>query len=175
MNERQNGKTGRRHTSTQGLIARESSTLGDLHLEKDHSNLEQDHSKDWLLQALFCDESEAFRSPNEPGFGQWINVRLRVEKQLDAKAWLLVGRHGTRVPMKHCSTDGLFTWHEARLQCGLDPFSYRIIVECKDEPRNLVYQKDGAHWADERLIRQLVRLPTFSQILPALLLQRAGR
>ncbi len=111
-------------------------------------DIAEGHLDDWMLQALFCDESEAFRCPVEPDFGQWVRVRLRAEKQLDAKAWLLFAANGTSTPMERCGEDELFTWYEARLQCGFEPIAYRIYVECAGARRGIVYQRADARWAD---------------------------
>ena len=45
-----------------------------------------------MLQCFFSDETEAFRSPAEPGIFEWVTVRLRVEAGLEVQAALLVGK-----------------------------------------------------------------------------------
>ena len=96
-----------------------------------------------MLQRFFSDETEAFRSPAEPGINQWVTVRLRVEAGLEAHATLLVGKGPSRIPMTCTHADELFSWHEARFRCGLEPFTYRIAIDCGGE--RFVYQKCGAH------------------------------
>ena len=95
-----------------------------------------------MLQRFFSDETEAFRSPAEPGINQWVTVRLRVEAGLEAQAALLVGRGPSRIPMTCTHADALFSWYEARFRCGLEPLTYRIAIDCEGE--RFVYQKCGA-------------------------------
>ena len=96
-----------------------------------------------MLQCFFSDETEAFRSPAEPNINQWVTVRLRVDAGLEVQAELLVGKAPSRIPMVCTHTDSLFSWHEARFRCGLEPLTYRIAIDCGGE--HFVYQKCGAH------------------------------
>ena len=96
-----------------------------------------------MLQRFFSDETEAFRSPAEPGINQWVTVRLRVEAGPEVQAALLVGKEPSRVPMVLARSDELFSWYEAKLRCGLEPLTYRIAISCAGE--QFVYQKCGAH------------------------------
>ena len=83
-----------------------------------------------MLQRFFSDETEAFRSPAEPGINQWVTVRLRVEAGLEVQAALLVGKGPNRIPMVRTHADALFSWYEARFRCGLEPLTYRIAIDC---------------------------------------------
>ena len=112
----------------------------------DSGRKRQAGANEWMLEALFSDESEAFRSPHAPQPGQQVAVRLRVERQLDVRPCVLLGTRPTRIPMDKMRDDGLFTWFEARFMCGFEPMTYRFSVE--GAGRGIVYQKDGAHWAD---------------------------
>ena len=96
-----------------------------------------------MLQRFFSDETEAFRSPAEPGINQWVTVRLRVEAGLEVQAALLVGKGPNRIPMARTHADALFSWYEVRFRCGLEPLTYRIAIDCGGE--HFVYQKCGAH------------------------------
>ena len=98
---------------------------------------------------FFSDESEGFRSPAEPGICQDTTIRLRVEKSIEAQVTLLVGNAPSKVLLSCVREDDLFAWYEATLQCGLEPFTYRFLIECEDGP--FVYQKDGLKPADEAL------------------------
>ena len=111
-----------------------------------HPPLEE-HDK--MLQRFFSDETEAFRSPAEPEIYQWVTVRLRVEAGIDAQAALLVGKGPTEVPMTCTHSDELFSWHEAKLRCGLEPLTYRIAIVCGEE--RFVYQKNGAHRLEDAM------------------------
>jgi len=104
---------------------------------------------EWILRALYSDESEAFRSPSYPARGQQVTVRLRVERELGAQATLLLGDGPSRIPLELAHTDALFHWYEASFQCGIEPVAYRLLVEGADW--SVVYLKDGPHWADELL------------------------
>ena len=97
------------------------------------------------FRILFSDEGEQFRTPAEPECGQWVTVRLRVESNPGARAYVLLGET-SRLPMAATRADGPFTWFEARFLCGLEPLSYRFVVEVAG--RAIAYQKDGARWAD---------------------------
>ena len=112
-----------------------------------------------ILRRFFSDETEAFRSPAEPGVFQWVAVRLRVEAGLEVQAALVLGESMSRVPMACTRADAQFSWHEARFRCGLEPLTYRISIDCGGE--RFVYQKDGAHRAEDEL------LPTFDfRVMP---------
>ena len=100
-----------------------------------------------MLQRFFSDETEAFRSPAEPGIFQWVTVRLRVEAGLEVQATLLVGEEPSRIPMARTRADELFTWYEARFRCGLEPLTYRIAIECEGE--SFVCQKCGVHLLED--------------------------
>ena len=104
---------------------------------------------EWILRALYSDDSETFRSPSYPARGQQVSVRLRVERELDARATLILGDGTSRIPLQHTHTDALFHWHEATFQCGIESLTYRLLVEGDDW--SVVYLKDGPHWADEPL------------------------
>ena len=103
--------------------------------------------RDGMPQRFFSDETEAFRSPAEPEMHQLMTVRLRVEAGLDAHATLVIGAGRSRVPMVCTHSDGLFSWHEATIRCGMEPFSYRIAIDCEGE--RFVCRKDGVHRAQD--------------------------
>ena len=107
----------------------------------------QDTADSRLLQSFFSDETEAFRSPAEPELGQYVTIRMRVEKQIDAHVCLAVGANSSLVPMNVIRTDELFTWYEATIRCGLEPLRYLFLIECAEG--NVLYQKGGAQRTDE--------------------------
>lgn len=94
---------------------------------------------------FFSDETETFRSPSEPGPFQPVTIRLRVEAGSYAPACveLLVGSAPSRVPMALVREGGAFSWYEATVRCGMEPFAYRFSVELGGQ--SYVYRKDGAH------------------------------
>ena len=102
-----------------------------------------------VAQGFFSDESPAFRFPAEPDICEHVTIRLRIDADLDAQITLLVGAKPSSVPMRRVRADGLFSWYEARIQCGLEPFTYRFDIVCADG--HFVYQKCGARPAKEAL------------------------
>ena len=102
-----------------------------------------------MAQCFFSDETATFRCPEEPGICEQVAIRLRVDAGLDAQVTLLVGAKPSRVPMPIVYADELYSWHEATLQCGLGPFSYRFDIICADG--HFVYQKCGARNAEDAL------------------------
>ena len=119
-----------------------------VHVPEDGSDcgLENDNSKE-ALRALYSDESESFRSPSFPNMGERVTVRLRVEKGLGLEPSLIVGAGRSSVQMKCVRSDSLFDWYEAQIVCGMEPITYRFLV--RGARRDIVYQRDGGHWADE--------------------------
>ena len=94
-----------------------------------------------LACAFFADESEAFREPAEPALGERVTIRLRVDAGVQVRAELLVGASANRVPLVRVRADGMFTWHEATLRCGLDAFGYRYLIHCEGD--SFVLQRGG--------------------------------
>ncbi|HAM14375.1 MAG TPA: alpha-glycosidase [Eggerthellaceae bacterium] len=104
-----------------------------------------------ILRALHSDESESFLSPCAPAPGQRVKVRLRVEREFDVQAEVLVGNPPSRIAMAKACEDDLFAWFEAGFACGLETLHYRYLVHYAGS--DVVLQRDGAHWADDPQLR----------------------
>lgn len=99
-----------------------------------------------LIDSIFSDGTGLFRQPAEPEPGDCVAVRLRIQKNAEAKITLLCGFPTEHLHMSRYKNDGMFDWYEAKLYCREKPIHYSFLIECHD--RLIHYNRLGARWVD---------------------------
>lgn len=118
-------------------------------MHKDTDELNQ------LLDSVFSDETELFRTPAEPQEGDSVKIRFRMKKGSGKKPVVISETGEVLLPMKHLRTDAFFDWFEAELRCGTETIRYCFYVPLDDT--NLYYTRKG-HWVSDQLPDQLPEL-----------------
>ena len=98
--------------------------------------------EEYVLSSIFSDETELFRSPQEPRPGDVVTIRLRMAKGSGAQIVLMVGSPTLSVPMKLVRTDACFDWFEGSFACGDQPVFYSFSVEWHG--KHIHYLRTGA-------------------------------
>ena len=95
-----------------------------------------------VLNSIFSDETEQFRSPAEPDPGDTVSIRIRIRKDIAKRVMLLIANPEMALLMHLCSTDGFFDTYQAEIVCLDNKVSYTFIIESSD--CNIAYEKTGA-------------------------------
>ena len=99
-----------------------------------------------MLQSVFSDGTELFRTPAEPESGDRVTVRLRVRRDAGAKVFLLRGFPAVQKRMSKVKTDDCFDWYRAVIRCGDGTILYSFLIEWQG--RYIHFDRMGARWAD---------------------------
>ena len=82
-----------------------------------------------FLSALFSDETESYRSPEEADPGDTVKFRLRTANVPDCHAWMLIKGRTDPIPMAPVWENEYFIWYETELICPDHPIFYCFLVE----------------------------------------------
>ena len=82
-----------------------------------------------LLNAIFSDETELFRSPSEPDPGDTVRIRLRVKNGSVRRVLLYISEPEMAILMHKASSDLFYDFYEAELVCLSNKISYSFIIE----------------------------------------------
>ncbi|MGX8706935.1 MAG: alpha amylase N-terminal ig-like domain-containing protein, partial [bacterium] len=102
---------------------------------------------DALLSSIFSDGTSLFRQPPEPEPGDYVSVRLRLQRGAGADVWLLRGKNGERVRMFRYKTDETFDWYEAKIYLYDRTVPYSFLIEWQG--RKIHFNRLGARWVDD--------------------------
>ena len=95
-----------------------------------------------LLNSIFSDETDLFRSPSEPDPGDTVTIRLSIRKG-SAKRVMLLTKEPEMAVLMHCAdTDETFDLYETEIVCLDSQVCYSFLIET--EQCNIVFQKTGA-------------------------------
>ena len=94
------------------------------------------------LNSIFSDETEYFRTPAEPDYGDVVSIRIRIEKNAAERVMLMMGGRKLAVLMSKVSSDEFFDWFESEIVCLENELSYYFEIEA--EERLYIYNKLGA-------------------------------
>ena len=90
-------------------------------------------------QALFCDGSQWYISPQEPDCNQIVTLRFRTAKEDAVRVCLFTGKDRYNVDKQ--STEGEFDYYSIDWKLGDKPFSY--CFEISDKESVCYYNKYG--------------------------------
>ncbi len=95
-----------------------------------------------LLNSIFSDETEMFRSPSEPDPNETVTIRIRIRKDGVRRVMLLTAEPEMAILM-HCSrSDETFDYYETQIVCLENKVCYSFLIET--DSCNISYQKNGA-------------------------------
>ena len=96
-----------------------------------------------LLNSIFSDETDLFRSPSEPDPGDTVRIRLRVKKDAAQRVLLYISEPEMAILMRKDSSDTYYDYYVAELVCLSNKVSYSFIVEACGF--GIAFEKTGAH------------------------------
>lgn len=99
-----------------------------------------DHDDRSFDLSVFSDETELFRTPEEPDAGQEIRIRIRMKKREGVQV-ILKEEKGRETEMLRLRSDALFDWYETYLTCPEEAFGY--LFRIRTEERSFFYTKAG--------------------------------
>ena len=95
-----------------------------------------------ILNSVFSDETEQFRSPSEPDPGDTVSIRIRINKGIAKRVMLLITKPEMALLMHRIDTDVFFDLYQAEIVCLDNKVCYSFIIET--EECNIAYEKTGA-------------------------------
>ncbi len=104
------------------------------------------NEQDRLLSSIFSDGTPMFRQPAEPEPGDYVAIRLRIQKGAPVRISLLKGFPSVLAHMSRYKSDDAFDWYEAKIYCRTQPVFYSFLI--KWEERYIHYDRMGPHWVD---------------------------
>ena len=96
-----------------------------------------------LLNSIFSDETDLFRSPSEPDPGDTVRIRLRVKKDAAQRVLLYISEPEMAILMRKDSSDTYYDYYVAELVCLSNKVSYSFIVQACGFA--IAFEKTGAH------------------------------
>ncbi len=105
----------------------------------------------YVLSAVFSDESPLFRSPCEPDPGDTVTIRIRVAKDSAARVILLFSSLTVGTLMTRVRSDGFFDFYEASVVCNRSEIIYRFLIECT-EGGYIAYDKCGPRIVENHVL-----------------------
>ena len=90
-------------------------------------------------EALFCDGSRWYVSPQEPGCNQIVTLRFRTAKEDAVRVRLVVGEDGYNMHKE--SAEGEFDYYVIDWKLGCEPFVYYF--EISDREQTCYYSRCG--------------------------------
>ncbi len=73
-------------------------------------------------EALFCDETEDYRSPQEPQPGETVTIRFRTGKDDVKRVWMVTPYW--EMELRKVGSDGWFDYYQNEMTAGTDTISY---------------------------------------------------
>ena len=102
----------------------------------------------FVLSAVFSDESPAYRCPSEPDPGDTVMIRIRVAKGSARRITMLMESLTVGTLMVKVKSDEFFDYFEAGLICSETEVIYRFLIECPDGTK-IAYDKSGARTEEQ--------------------------
>ena len=84
-------------------------------------------------EALFCDETEDYRSPYEPDTGDTVCFRLRTGRDNADSVFYLEPDTKVRRRMRRVFSEGRFDYYEITMELGEGPVSYCFEIRLGSE------------------------------------------
>ena len=104
------------------------------------------NEQDRLFSSIFSDGTELFRQPAEPNPGDYVAIRLRIQKGAKVEVTLLRDFPSVMAHMSRFKTDDTFDWYEAKIYCREQPVFYTFLIMW--EGRYIHFNRQGPHWVD---------------------------
>ena len=104
------------------------------------------NEQDRLLYSIFSDGTALFRQPVEPDPGDYVAIRLRVQRGADITVTLLRGFPTVMGHMSRFKSDNAFDWYEAKIYCRTETVFYSFLIQW--ENRYIHYNRLGPRWVD---------------------------
>ncbi len=104
------------------------------------------NEQDMLLSSIFSDGTGLFRQPPEPEPGDYVAIRMRIQKGADVTVSLLRGFPTVMAHMSRYGSDDTFDWYEAKIYCRDTPVFYSFLIKWGD--RYIHYNRLGPRWVD---------------------------
>ena len=105
------------------------------------------NEQDMLLCSIFSDGTGMFRQPPEPEPGDYVAVRMRIQKGADVTVTMLRGFPTVMAHMSRYGCDDAFDWYEGKIYCRESPVFYSFLIKWGD--RYIHYNRTGPHWVDD--------------------------
>ena len=94
-----------------------------------------------ILNSVFSDETNLFRSPSEPDPGDTVSIRIRIKKDVAKRVMLLITKPEMALLMHKIKTDDFFDIYQAEIVCLNNKVCYSFIIEAED--CNIAFEKTG--------------------------------
>ena len=104
------------------------------------------NEQDRLFSSIFSDGTELFRQPAEPDPGDYVSIRLRIQRGAEVEVALLKGFPAVITLMSKYTSDDAFDWYEAKIYCREQPVFYTFLIKWGD--RCIHFNRLGPHWVD---------------------------
>ena len=95
-----------------------------------------------ILNSVFSDETNQFRSPAEPNPGDTVSIRIRIKKGIAKRVMLLIVNPEMALLMHKFEADDFFDTYQTEIVCLNNKVCYSFIIETED--CNIAYEKTGA-------------------------------
>ena len=95
-----------------------------------------------ILNSVFSDETNQFRSPAEPNPGDTVSIRIRIKKGIAKRVMLLIVNPEMALLMHKIEADDFFDTYQTEIVCLNNKVCYSFIIETED--CNIAYEKTGA-------------------------------
>ena len=95
-----------------------------------------------ILNSVFSDETNQFRSPAEPDPGDTVSIRIRIKKGIAKRVMLLIVNPEMALLMHKIEADDFFDTYQTEIVCLNNKVCYSFIIETED--CNIAYEKTGA-------------------------------
>ena len=104
------------------------------------------NEQDVLFSSIFSDGTELFRQPAEPEPGDYVAIRLRIQRDAQVKVMLLRGFPMDVAHMSKYKSDETFDWYESKIYCFRQPVLYSFLIQWED--RYILFDRRGPRWVD---------------------------
>ncbi len=104
------------------------------------------NEQDRLLSSIFSDGTALFRQPAEPEPGDYVAIRLRIQRDAEVEVALLKGFPAVMARMSRFKSDDAFDWYEAKIYCRERPVFYSFLIRW--EGRYIHFNRRGPRWVE---------------------------
>lgn len=94
-----------------------------------------------IISAIYSDDSEDYRCPPEPDFGDTVTIRLRALKNSVINVMLNIFGSDIAVMMRKTISGDVFEWYETQIGCIRKEVAYCFLIETGDTC--VIYDKTG--------------------------------
>ncbi len=104
------------------------------------------NEQDMLFSSIFSDGTGLFRQPPEPEPGDYVAIRMRIQRGADVTVTLLRGFPTVMAHMSKYDSDDAFDWYDTKIYCREAPVFYSFLIKWGN--RTIHYDRLGPRWVD---------------------------